>query len=43
MRFVEIDVFGIHVAPISVVLLVGWIITSGMRRVSARVGLLRHT
>jgi len=42
MRFVEIDVFGIYVAPISVVLLLGWIITSGMRRVAARFGLLRH-
>ena len=43
MRFVEIDVLGVCVAPISVVLVAAWIITSGMRRVSARVGLLRHT
>lgn len=42
IRFVEIDVFGIYVAPISVVLLVGWIITSGMRRVAAGFSLLRH-
>ena len=42
MRFVEIDVFGIYVALISVVLLVGWITISGMRRVAARFGLLRH-
>jgi len=42
VRFVEIDVFGIFVAPISVGLLVGWTITSGMRRVAARFGLLRH-
>jgi len=42
MRFVELDLFGVYVAPISVMLVAAWVITVGLRRVAARYGLLRH-
>lgn len=42
MRFVEIDLFGVYVAPISVMLAAAWVVTIVLRRVAARFGLLRH-
>ena len=42
MRFTEIDLFGVYVAPISLMLVVAWVITITLRRVTARFGLLRH-
>ena len=42
MRFVEINIFGVYVAPISVMLVVAWVITIALRRAVARFGLLRH-
>jgi protein AaeX len=42
MRFAEIDLFGVYVAPISVFIVAAWFVTIGMRRVAARFGLLRH-
>ena len=42
MRFVELDLFGVYVAPISVMLVVAWIVTIALRRVALRFGLLRH-
>lgn len=42
MRFIEIDLLGVYVAPISVMLVVAWLITIGLRRVAVRFGLLRH-
>ena len=42
MRFVEIDLFGVYVAPISLMLVAAWMVTIGLRRVVARFGLLRH-
>ena len=42
MRFVEVDVFGVYVAPISVMLVVAWVITIALRRGAVRFGLLRH-
>src|SRR5262249_55559897 len=42
MRFVEIDLFGVYVAPISVMLVIAWIVTIVLRRVAVRLGLLRH-
>jgi len=41
MRFAEIDVFGVYVAPMSVMMVVAWIVTITLRRVAARFGLLR--
>ena len=42
MRFVEIDLFGVYVAPISIILVAAWMVTIGLRRVAVRCGLLRH-
>jgi protein AaeX len=42
MRFTEIALFGIYVAPISVMLVAAWAVTVGLRRLAARFGLLRH-
>jgi protein AaeX len=42
MRFSELDLFGVYVAPISVMLAVAWTITIVLRRAAARFGLLRH-
>jgi hypothetical protein len=42
MRFAEIDLFGVYVAPMSVMLVAAWVVTIALRRVAARYGLLRH-
>ena len=42
MRFAEINLFGVYVAPISLMMTVAWMILIGMRRVAARFGLQRH-
>jgi protein AaeX len=42
MRFVEIDLFGVYVAPMSLMLLAAWVAMIALRRVAARYGLLRH-
>jgi hypothetical protein len=40
MRFSEINVFGVYVAPISVMIVAAWIVTVALRRVVNRFGLL---
>ena len=42
MRFTEINLFGVYVAPISLMLIAAWIVTIVLRRVVDRFGLLRH-
>ena len=42
MRFSEIDVFGIYIAPMGLLLVVSWVITIGLRRIAANLGLLQH-
>jgi protein AaeX len=42
MRFVEIDLLGVYVAPMSLMLVAAWVVTIVLRRVGARFGLLRH-
>ena len=42
MRFTEIDLFGVYVAPISIMMIEAWIIAIVLRRVAGRWGLLRH-
>ena len=42
MRFAEINLFGVYVAPMSVMMVVAWVIMIGLRRFAARFGLLRH-
>ncbi len=42
MRFTEIDLFGVYVAPMSVMLVAAWLATIALRRVATRFGLLRY-
>jgi hypothetical protein len=42
MRFTEIDLFGVYVAPLSLNLVGAWFVTMALRRVAVRLGLLRH-
>ena len=42
MRFTEIILFGVYVAPISVMLVAAWVVTIALRRLAARFGLLRY-
>jgi len=42
MTFAEVDLFGVYVAPISLLMIVAWVATMGMRRLAVRVGLLRR-
>ena len=42
MRFVEINLFGVYVAPISLMLVGAWVVTIALRRIVARFGLLQH-
>jgi Protein of unknown function (DUF1656) len=42
MRFTEINLFGVYVAPSSVMLAVAWLVTIALRRIAARFGLLRY-
>ncbi len=41
MRFTEIDLFGVYIAPISVMMLGAWIVTLGLRQIASQTGLLR--
>lgn len=42
MRFTEINLFGVYVAPMSVMLVAAWVVTIALRRVASRFGLLRY-
>jgi hypothetical protein len=42
MRFTEVNVFGVYVAPISLMMLAAWMIFIGLRRITVRFGVLRH-
>jgi protein AaeX len=42
MRFSELSLFGVYVAPISAMLVLAWVITIVLRRIAARYGVLRH-
>jgi hypothetical protein len=42
MRFTEINLFGVYLAPMSAMLVAAWLVTIGLRRIAARFGLLRH-
>jgi hypothetical protein len=42
MNFTELNVFGVYIAPISVMMLAGWIAVVALRRVADRYGLLRY-
>jgi hypothetical protein len=42
VRFSEINLFGVYVAPMSVMMVAAWVATIGLRRLAARFGLLRY-
>jgi len=42
VRFTEINLFGVYVAPISVMIVAAWVITISLRWSAARFGLLRY-
>jgi len=42
MRFAEVNLFGVYVAPISVMMFAAWVVTLSLRRLAAHFGLLRH-
>jgi hypothetical protein len=42
VKFFEIDLLGVYVAPISVLMIAAWIVTVGLRRAAARFGLMRY-
>ena len=40
MKFVEVDLFGVYVAPISVMMVAAWFVTVVLHGVAGRFGLL---
>jgi len=42
MRFTEVDLFGVYVAPLSLMMVAAWLVTMALRRVASRLELLRY-
>jgi Protein of unknown function (DUF1656) len=42
MRFAEIDLFGVYVAPIPLMMVGAWLVTIALRRLANRSGLLQY-
>jgi hypothetical protein len=42
MNFTEVNLFGVYVAPISVMMVAAWIALVALRRLADRYGLLRN-
>jgi hypothetical protein len=42
MRFAEVDLFGVYVAPISLMMVAAWLVMLALRRVADHFGLLRY-
>ena len=42
MRFLEIDLLGVYVAPISLLIIAAWFVTIALRRIADRFGVMRH-
>ena len=42
MRFAEINLFGVYVAPMSVMMAAAWLVLIALRRAADHFGLLRH-
>jgi protein AaeX len=42
LKFFEIDLFGVYVAPIAPLMVAAWFVTIGLRWTVTRYGLLRH-
>ena len=42
MKFFEINVFGVYVAPISLLMIAAWLVVVALRQVAVRFGLINH-
>ena len=42
MRFTEISILGVYVAPMSLMMVAAWLVTIALRRIASRFGLLRR-
>lgn len=42
MKFVEVNLLGVYVAPISMMMVAAWFVTMVLRRVAGRFGLLAY-
>ena len=42
MKFFEINLLGVYVAPMSMLMVAAWVATVALRRITGRFGLLRH-
>ena len=42
MNFAEVDLFGVYVAPISLIMVAAWLVLIALRRAADHFGLLRH-
>jgi hypothetical protein len=42
LKFVEVNLLGVYVAPISVMMVAAWFVTIVLRRVAGRFGLLAY-
>ena len=42
MKFIELDLLGVYVAPVSVMMVAAWFVTMVLRRIAARFGLLAY-
>jgi protein AaeX len=42
VSFTEINLFGVYVAPMSLMLVAAWFVTAGLRRIASHFGWLRH-
>jgi protein AaeX len=42
MGFAEVNIFGVYVAPISLMIVAAWLVLIALRRVADRVALLRY-
>jgi hypothetical protein len=42
MNFAEVDLFGVYVAPISLMMVAAWLVLIALRRVADHFGLLRQ-
>jgi protein AaeX len=42
VRFVEVNILGVYVAPISVMMLIAWLILFMLRRLAGRFNLLQY-
>ena len=42
MKFTEVNLLGVYVAPISLMIVAAWVVTIVLRRIADRYGLLRY-